>query len=475
MKKPRDPGMPSSAFDPGIDVGTGDVPVPSSAAFTPTLQPASDSARSAMGGASAAITPSHTPITNPRSQTEADLMDTEQKIAAFQPKKLGFWKGMAGAYLPALQPHLTGDYENEYNLQKAAALQKIISTQASADWMSGRNPTSVLNTNTKAGASEYGADTRAGASEYGADQRLTGTEYSADKRLQGTQANLGPMLDVSPELQDQFGAPPKLPVRQLNALETAAKKPLTVVQGQNGASVVNEIGAGAGLTGGQTRNLGLGSPSNARAVQVVDPNNLGQTMMETAGEATRTHAAGTGSASLQVPRQAAKAAVPTGIGDLKVGFTTAISHAQLLRDAAKALNNGDQQTLNGLKNAFKTEFGYSGPITAQAISDAYGSELTNVISKGHMTDAEAAKTGKTIDLAKQNPATVDSVLSAYQALMKSKMDNLDKQTNSAVANSQRRGANFPTGNGAGNSAGGGPAGAQQPPPGANKADPLGIR
>src|SRR5439155_1102525 len=107
-----------------------------------------------------------------------------------------------------------------------------------------------------------------------------------------------------------------------------------------------------------------------------------------AGQAMATGASGSQSASVQVPKAAMKAEVPSKIGDQKVAFTTMIQHAELLREAAKALKNGDVRTLAGLKNAFKNEFGYSGPITATAIADAYGGEVTNVISKGHMTDKE---------------------------------------------------------------------------------------
>ena len=145
---------------------------------------------------------------------------------------------------------------------------------------------------------------------------------------------------------------------------------------------------------------------------------------------------GVNSASVQVPKRAALGEVPTKIGDQRVAFTTMIQHADLLRRAAKALNNGDNRTLSGLENAFKNEFGYSGPITAKAIADAYGGEVTNVIAKGHITDKEMGKTEKTIDPEHQNFDTINSVLNGYQALAQSKMNMLDQQKNSAVNKSQ---------------------------------------
>src|SRR5205807_4928726 len=112
------------------------------------------------------------------------------------------------------------------------------------------------------------------------------------------------------------------------------------------------------------------SPSLARAqarpMEVVDPDNPQQTKIVSGGTAIQQGMPGKGSASLAVAKRAAIAEVPTKIGDKKVAFTTMITHASLLRTAAKALNNGDMQTLSGLQNAFKNEFGYSGPITAKA-------------------------------------------------------------------------------------------------------------
>lgn len=170
--------------------------------------------------------------------------------------------------------------------------------------------------------------------------------------------------------------------------------------------------------------------------QIADPNNPGQTTFVTKGKAIASGAAGPQSASVQVPKTAMKAEVPTKIGDQKVAFTTMIQHAELLREAAKALNNGDVQTLAGLKNAFKNEFGYAGPITANAIADAYKGEVSNVINKGHITDQGNEKIAHTLDPSKQNYATMDSVLGAYQSLAQSKMNMLNKQEQNAVNQSQ---------------------------------------
>ena len=180
-------------------------------------------------------------------------------------------------------------------------------------------------------------------------------------------------------------------------------------------------------------------PALASPREVADVDNPGQTII-TSGTGAMGKP-GPSSASVQVPKRAAAAEVPTKIGDQKVAFTTMVQHADLLRSAIQALNNGDQQTLSSLKNRFKAEFGVSGPLTAQAIADAYGGEVTNVIAKGHITDAEMSKTGKTLNVNRQSPEQSLAVLDAYKALAQSKMNMLDQQKNAAVNKSQPGGGN----------------------------------
>lgn len=189
-------------------------------------------------------------------------------------------------------------------------------------------------------------------------------------------------------------------------------------------------------------------PALATPVQVADPNNPGQTIMVPRGQTTGM--AGAQSASVAVPKKAMASEVPTKIGDLKVAFNTAIQHAELLRQAAGALQSGDTQILNKIGNTFNNAFGESGPITAQAIADAYNREVTSVVSKGHMTNEEIASVGRTLDPLKQSPQQINGVLNAYQSLMQSKLNMLNQQKNAAIQQSQ-------------------------PTKGGKKNDPLGIR
>lgn len=274
-----------------------------------------------------------------------------------------------------------------------------------------------------------------GAAQTGKEGRLGAADITGQYRMKALAAGTAP---ITQEDIQQYGLPPEFLGKVIKPSEIAGLQRSQSIQNTpqmtaEGPIITNRTTAQArpvqGPGGAHYQPPALASPR-----EVADVNNPGQTITLPAGQTFGKP--GVQSASVQVPKKAAAAEVPTKIGDQRVTFTTMIQHADLLREAARALNNGDVQTLAGLKNAWKNEFGYSGPITAKAISDAYGGEVTNVIAKGHITDAEMAKTGKTLDPSKQNFETLDKVLTAYQALAQSKMNMLDKQEQSAIKKSQ---------------------------------------
>lgn len=174
---------------------------------------------------------------------------------------------------------------------------------------------------------------------------------------------------------------------------------------------------------------------NQRAVQVGDPN-TGAVTYEHAGDAIKNKDQAPGSIGFSAQKTAANAVakgeVPKNIGDQKVAFNTAISHADLLQKAADALKNGDQQTLNSLSNRFANEFGSAGQVNAQAIANAYSREVTKMLSGGHLTDSEIGATGKTLDPNSQSPEQIKGVLETYKSLAQSKLKNLTDQESAAL-------------------------------------------
>ncbi len=251
-------------------------------------------------------------------------------------------------------------------------------------------------------------------------------------------------VTITPEIAKDYSLPPEfqgkpMKLSDLNAFRFQNVPEMTA----QGPVIINRNTATAKPVSGPEGQR-YSPPAMAGPQQVADPNNPGQTTFVSKGQSFGM--AGPQSASVQVPRQAMKAEVPTKIGDQKVAFTTMIQHAALLREATHALANGDMQTLNGLENRFKNEFGSAGPITASAIADAYKGEVSNVINKGHITDQGNERIAHSLDPNKQNYAQMDSVLGAYQSLAQSKMNMLGKQTKSAVAASQPTKRNAPQAN-----------------------------
>lgn len=121
--------------------------------------------------------------------------------------------------------------------------------------------------------------------------------------------------------------------------------------------------------------------------------------------------------------------------DQKVAFNTAMQHADLLDQAAKALNNGDVRTLASLKNRLNTEFGDADYTNFQAISHAYVNEIQKMLSAGHITDAEISQNSASMP-ANANYATIHKVMSSYKALAQSKLNVLNKQIQQGMKGSQ---------------------------------------
>ena len=190
-----------------------------------------------------------------------------------------------------------------------------------------------------------------------------------------------------------------------------------------------------------------------KAEVVTDPNNPGNAYYTTAAQAMSQHLPSPLGAAPTAAKAITKSAVAGPIGNEINAFNTALQHADLLQSAMSALNNGDQQTLNALKNRFKTEFGSSDVTNFQTIASAYSREINKMLSSGHITDAEIKDAGASIP-AKASPQQILGALQAYKALATSKMKIRQQQVEQGMQGKP----NFPANTGApknGNGATGG--------------------
>lgn len=160
--------------------------------------------------------------------------------------------------------------------------------------------------------------------------------------------------------------------------------------------------------------------AESRYVQITDPDRPGEFIYKPVGQAARDKSSSAQSASGTVPKKVLEWAT-TGKGGEEINsFNTALQHADLLKEAAIRLQNGDTRWLNDKKNEFKSAFGDPNLTTARAIANAYSREVTKMLSSGHMTDSEIGSAEATLPL-DANIETIESVLDAYKALAGSKM------------------------------------------------------
>lgn len=134
-----------------------------------------------------------------------------------------------------------------------------------------------------------------------------------------------------------------------------------------------------------------------------------------------------------IQTKAAEKATSGAWADTRVAYNTALDHSKQLLTAMDALDNGDVGRLNSLKNFFSKEFGQPGVPTYDAIANAYNHEVTSVVSKGHITDTEV-KTGGAVLPDNSSPQQIRSVVGAYNSLMQSKRDELDKIIKAGAGN-----------------------------------------
>lgn len=284
------------------------------------------------------------------------------------------------------------------------------------------------------------------------DTALT-NEKSAPALLPGTSQS----ITITPELAKEYQLPEEFIGKPMKLTELAGIQRSSVfqnvpVQTASGPVIVNRRTSEATPV---TVNGQPAQPASLAGYQEVpNPDNPGETMFvrKTAlggnGQAPKggTNAAappkpvaGKGSATHQAAVAVTKNAISGPIGDEINAFNTALQHANLLETAVRALNNNDPQTLNALKNRFKSEFGATEPLTAQTVAQAYHREITKMLSAKHVTDAEISSAGATLDPNRFTLPQMEAALGAYRALATSKMKMRQEQ----VERGKKGEANFP--------------------------------
>jgi hypothetical protein len=106
-------------------------------------------------------------------------------------------------------------------------------------------------------------------------------------------------------------------------------------------------------------------------------------------------------------------------------LSVAVDHLDLLKQAATALAQHNIAMLNRLENPLRTEFGYSGPPTFDAIKGTVAAEIEKAVSGGHgaVSDREDLKKSLNRSLP---PPTLLKVIDGYQGLMSGQLNGFRK-------------------------------------------------
>lgn len=104
-----------------------------------------------------------------------------------------------------------------------------------------------------------------------------------------------------------------------------------------------------------------------------------------------------------------------------------VEHLDTLGTVTDALQNGNVQAINSMKNAFKQQFGSPIPTNVDAVKDIVADEIVNAIvaSKGALADRNEAK--KTLAAQMQSPEQIVGVINQYKSLMGGQYVALDQQ------------------------------------------------
>ena len=260
-----------------------------------------------------------------------------------------------------------------------------------------------------------------------AQGRTQSAQIGAGARVEAAQIGQGMQVDVPKDLQDQFGAPAKLPLKQLNALESAANKPLTTVTGATDSFIVNK------QTGAKTA-LGVGSgrvaSTLARPVQVADPNTPGGIKYMPAGEAMRTGAPAANSSAVTVPKSVLKDFTSGASAKTLNSFNTATDHLKILSQLGDALQNGSTPLINNFANQYATATGGAAPTSFNMAKQAVAGEIAKTF-KGQATEGEISAINSTLNAA-QSPAQLKGAIGTALQLMESKRAALMEQYDQGI-------------------------------------------
>jgi hypothetical protein len=114
-------------------------------------------------------------------------------------------------------------------------------------------------------------------------------------------------------------------------------------------------------------------------------------------------------------------------GNAVKSFNVAVDHLDLLRNLAQAMQNGDNRTINSLRNAIRTEFGKDLPTNVDAAKQIVAAEINKAVTASGGALGDRVELQKPIDTANsfgQISGVIDKV---YLPLMAGQLNGLQRQ------------------------------------------------
>lgn len=107
---------------------------------------------------------------------------------------------------------------------------------------------------------------------------------------------------------------------------------------------------------------------------------------------------------------------------------TAVDHLDTARELFKALDNGDTQLFNTVKNKFKEQFGYDAPTSVKAVAPIVGTEVMKAVgAAGAGSAGEREEIAKIIGNLGASPAQNEAGITALQKLIAGQLRTKQRQ------------------------------------------------
>lgn len=113
-------------------------------------------------------------------------------------------------------------------------------------------------------------------------------------------------------------------------------------------------------------------------------------------------------------------------GNIVRSLDVGVQHLAVLDQAAQAMNNGDVQKLNGMKNYFQQNFGASAPTTFDGLKQIVATEIEKSVAGGIGSAADRDRLMASLDRA-SSPAQLQSMTDGFRALMTGQLHGLQTQ------------------------------------------------